>query len=64
MTGTPASAAADAASKMGRDLRHADAADDAGGADGARADADLHAIDAGLDQIACPVGRGMLPAMT
>ena len=33
-----------------RDLRHADACNDTGGADGARADADLHAIRARVDQ--------------
>ncbi len=36
----------------GADLRHADTGDDARGADGARADADLHRIRAGLHQIA------------
>src|SRR5690606_5361053 len=34
----------------GTDLRHADTGDDAGGADGARTDADLHTISAGFDQ--------------
>ena len=33
-----------------RDLRHADACNDTGGADGARADADLHAVRARVDQ--------------
>jgi hypothetical protein len=34
----------------GHDLRHAHARHDAGGADGARADADLDGVRAGLDQ--------------
>ena len=34
----------------GADLRDADAGDDAGGADGARADADLDRVDTGVDQ--------------
>ncbi len=39
------------------ELRHPDAGDDARGADAARADADLHRIDASLDQRASPLGR-------
>ena len=44
------------------DLRHADARDDAGGADGARADADLHRVGAGLDQRARGVAGGDVAA--
>ncbi len=50
ITGTSASRAASAASRIGGELRHADAGDDAGGADRARADADLDRIGAGVDQ--------------
>ena len=42
----------------GRNLRHADAADNSRRADRARADADFHAIDAGIDQIAGGFGGG------
>ena len=41
-----------------RQLRHADAGDDAGGADRARPDADLDGIGARVDQGARPLGRG------
>ena len=40
------------------ELRHADAGDDARGADAARADADLHRVRAGLDQRQRALGRG------
>ena len=46
MTGTPASAAAAAHVDDGGDLRHADAGDDAGGADRAGPDADLDGVGA------------------
>ena len=41
---------ASAASRIGGELRHADAGDDAGGADRARPDADLDRVGAGVDQ--------------
>ncbi len=37
---------------------HADAGDDAGGADAARADADLDGVDAGLDERSGALGGG------
>ena len=42
----------------GRDLRHADTADDPRRADRARTDADLDAVDAGLDERPRRLGRG------
>ena len=48
--------------RHGGDLRHADAGDDARGADGARADADLDAVDAGLHEIARGFGGGDVAA--
>jgi hypothetical protein len=47
----------------GGQLRHADAGDDAGGADRARADADLDGIRAGIDQRRVPPAVATLPAM-
>ena len=63
MTGTPPSRAAAALHHRG-ELRHADAGDDARGADGARADADLHRVGAGLDQRRAPSAVATLPATT
>ena len=45
------------------ELRHADAGDDAGGADRARADADLDRVRAGIDQRLRAVGVATLPAI-
>ena len=50
ITGMLRSRAASAAIHNGGELRHADARDDASGADRARTDADLHRIGAGIDQ--------------
>ncbi len=50
MTGTPALAPRLRRLEDGGELRHADAGDDAGGADRARADADLDRVGAGVDQ--------------
>ena len=46
----------------GTDLRHADAGNDTGGADGARADTDLHAVCAGLSQSTGRVASGDVAA--
>ena len=58
ITGTSVFASASATIGDRRNLRHADARDDARGADGARADADLHRIRARIDQHARGFGRG------
>ena len=50
MTGMPYFVAIAGRVIDGGDLRHADAGNDTGGADGAGADADLDAVRAGLDQ--------------
>ncbi len=52
MTGTPAASATADGVEDRRDLRHADAADDPRRADRPGTDADLHRIDAGVDQVA------------
>ena len=46
------------------DLRHADTRDDARGADGARADADLDAVDARFDETRAASAVATLPPMT
>ena len=51
ISGTPASRVAREHSRDRGDLRHARAADHTRGADRARSDADLDAVDAQLDQI-------------
>ena len=58
MAGTPCSRQAAGGFQHRGELRHADAGDDAGGADAAGADADLHRVGAGLDQRARAFGRG------
>ena len=58
MTGMPAGLAALAGVEDGGDLRHADAGDDAGGADGAGTDADLDGVGAGVDEVAGAFGGG------
>ena len=50
ITGTPAARGGQGRLVDGGDLRHADAGDDAGGADRARADADLDGVGAGVDE--------------
>ena len=63
MIGVPVFAASSAAVHDRGELRHADAGDDAGGADRARADADLHRVRAGADQRpASPRAVATLPA--
>ena len=62
MSGTPVPARASATLVDGRDLRNADAGDDAGRADRARADADLDGVGAGVNERACGGGRGDVAA--
>ena len=50
MSGTPAGRAGERGLVDRGDLRHADAGDDAGGADRARPDADLDGVDPGVDE--------------
>ena len=58
ITGTSGFFAASAASMIGGELRHADARDDARGADRARPDADLDRVRARIDQRLGAVGGG------
>ena len=58
ITGTPRLRQASTHVEDGGELRHADAGDDAGGADRARADADLDRVGAGIDQRLGAVGGG------
>ena len=58
ITGVPLARASSARVHDRGQLRHADAGDDAGGADRARADADLHRVRPGTDQRLGRLGGG------